>query len=229
MTMNEGEEKYPLPRLLQLVSPALPTGAFSYSQGLEWAVDAGWITDSATLARWLRESLDSPLCRVDLPILKRLYDAFFDRDNDRLQHWIDLLLACRESRELRTEEMDRGRAMRSLLAGLGLLPQWLDETVIARSQLAGFALFAARSEIALEAAATGYLWSWLENQVMAGVKIIPLGQTEGQRLLLELAGVIEPAVNRGLTLADDEIGASSPGLALASCFHETQYTRIYRS
>ncbi len=154
---------------------------------------------------------------------------FLTRDNDRLQHWIDLLLACRESRELRTEEMDRGRAMRSLLRGWASSRSGLDESVIARSQLAGFALFAARSEIALEAAATGYLWAWLENQVMAGVKIIPLGQTAGQRLLLELAGVIEPAVNRGLTLADDEIGASSPGLALASCFHETQYTRIYRS
>lgn len=216
-------------RLLQLVSPTLPTGSFSYSQGLEWAVEAGWVHDSRSLGDWLGEAMQRAVCTVDIPILRLMYQACHDRSIELLDRWCDLLLACRESHELQEEEKQRGRAMAVLLAGLSQLQDDGWQRVLSRSQLAGFAYAARRWDIDLHGAALGYLWAWLENQVLAGVKIIPLGQTAGQRLLLDLGEKIVVAVAYGMTLKEDEIGSSSPALALAGCFHETQYTRLYRS
>jgi urease accessory protein len=119
--------------------------------------------------------------------------------------------------------------MAVLLAGVSLLPENEWKKVLSRSQLAGFAYAAQQWDIDVHVAAMGYLWAWLENQVLAGVKIIPLGQTAGQRLLLALGDKILPAVAYGMTLKENEIGSSSPALALAGCLHETQYTRLYRS
>jgi urease accessory protein len=216
-------------RLLQLSSPTLPTGAFSYSQGLEWAVAAGWVHDRQSLGEWLGETMRGTVCRVDIPLLACMHQACAAADLGELDRLCDLLLACRECHELREEERQRGRAMAVLLAGLGLLSGDRWRAVLSRSQLAGFAYAAQRWGIGQGEAALGYLWSWLENQVLAGVKIIPLGQTAGQILLLELGAKIGPAVTRGLVLAEDDIGSSSPALALAGCFHESQYTRLYRS
>jgi urease accessory protein len=146
-----------------------------------------------------------------------------------LDTYCDLLLACRESHEFQEEEKQRGRAMAVLLAGVSLLPENEWKKVLSRCQLAGFAYAAQQWDIDIHVAAMGYLWAWLENQVLAGVKIIPLGQTAGQRLLLALGDKILPAVAYGMTLKENEIGSSSPALALAGCLHETQYTRLYRS
>jgi urease accessory protein len=216
-------------RLMHLVSPSLPTGAFAYSQGLEWAVEAGWVKDAADLQAWLADLIQTNLTRVDVPLLKRMMDACQESRNKDLAGWCDRLLALRESDELRMEEKSRGRAMVSLWEGLAL-PMGTDEKqVVETSQLAGFALAATRWRIPPDQAAAGYLWSWLENQVLAGIKIIPLGQTEGHRLLLRLDPVVMKAVASGLLLEDNELGASSPALAIASSRHETQYTRLYRS
>lgn len=216
-------------RLFQLVSPTLPTGSFSYSQGLEWAVEAGWVHDPRSLGAWLGEVMQKSVCMVDIPLLRLMHQACYRGSIAELGGYCDLLLACRESHEMQEEEKQRGRAMAVLLDGLGLLPDDGLKTVLSRSQLAGFAYAAQSWDIDLHVAALGYLWAWLENQVLAGVKIIPLGQTAGQRLLLELGEKIVPAVAYGMTLKEDEIGSSSPALALAGCFHETQYTRLYRS
>ncbi|GAB6909125.1 Urease accessory protein UreF [Desulfosarcina cetonica] len=216
-------------RLMHLVSPSLPTGAFAYSQGLEWAVDQGWVTDATDLADWLLDLMTHNLSGVDIPLLDRMLAAGRAGDEIALAAWCDLLVAFRETRELRLEEHNRGRAMARLLEGLGvpLSPAML--ALAERSQLAGFALAAAHWGIDRVTAATGYLWSWLENQVLAGIKIIPLGQTAGHRLLLELDPAVAAAVSRGLSLKDDAVGASSPALAIASSGHENQYTRLYRS
>jgi len=225
MTNNDGA----LVRLLQLVSPTLPTGSFSYSQGLEWTVESGWVRDAESLGQWLTDCLHRSMARVDIPVLRLMYAACRDQDRQRLADCCDLLLACRETKELRSEEVQRGRAMAVLLSGLGLVADDLWHETLCRSQLAGFAFAAAGWHISLQTAAIGYVWSWLENQVLAGVKIIPLGQTAGQRLLLELGDGVAGIVDQGLQLAQEEIGASSVALAMASCFHESQYTRLYRS
>ncbi len=216
-------------RLFQLISPGLPTGAFSYSQGLEWAVAEGWVHDRASLGEWLSEVMPQGLGLVDIPIFGLMYRACRNGDLGELDARCDLLLACRESREYLEEEGQRGRAMAVLLVGLGMLGDVKWQKILSRSQLAGFAYAAQAWGIEPRLAATGYLFAWLENQVLTGVKIIPLGQTAGQQLLLELGGAIDAVTERGLALAEEEIGASAPALALASMLHEHQYTRLYRS
>ena len=231
--MDTSTEQLARLRLNQLISPALPIGAFTYSQGLEWAVEAGWVSDAAALAEWLGGLLQYSLPAVDLAIMKRLYEACEQADLEQAMRWNRLLQACRESAELRAEERQRGRALAGLLAEMGLLSTVVDgqrwRDALGQSQVAGFAFAAVHWKIPLSEAALGYAWSWLENQVSAGVKLIPLGQTAGQRVLLQLAQSLPAAVQLGLDLGDEQIGASTPALALASARHETQYTRLFRS
>jgi urease accessory protein len=216
-------------RLFQLISPSLPTGAFSYSQGLEWAVENGMVTDQPSLEQWLRSYMHTSFSELEIPILKRLYSACREDNLQRFMYWCDYLLASRETSELRLEEKNRGRAMAKLLADLDLVTndQWF--AAIQSSQAAGYALAAVKWQINVREACLGYLWSWLENMVMAAVKIIPLGQTTGQRVLCSFSEEGSRIVTAGLAKNDDEIMGSCPAFALSSCLHETQYTRLFRS
>ena len=218
-----------LVRLLHLVSPTLPTGAFTYSQGIEWAVETGWLRSAADLEDWATDQLEQSVARLDLPLLMRMAKAVGDDDVAALEHWIDLLLAGRESAELRAEEGQRGRALVDLLLAWALPRADALRPLLARSQTAGFAFAARRWDIDEAAMAQGYAWAWAENLVLAGIKIVPLGQRQGQQVLQRLAARIPSAVESALLLADDEIGASNPALAIASANHETQYTRLFRS
>jgi len=216
-------------RLLHLVSPTLPTGAFTYSQGIEWAVEAGWLRTAADLEGWAMDQLEQSIARLDLPLLPRMAQAVAANDAAAIKHWIDLLLAGRESAELRAEEGQRGRALADLLLAWEMPGADLLRAVLARSQLAGFAFAGQRWGIDARAMALGYAWAWAENLVLAGVKIVPLGQRQGQQLLARLAGELPTAVAVAQSLADEEIGASTPAMAIASANHETQYTRLFRS
>lgn len=216
-------------RLMQLISPALPIGSFTYSQGLEWAVEAGWVHDPATLGDWLAGLIDDGLAQFELPILARLHRACAAADPAAIALWGQRLYAGRETRELRNEERNRARALISLLGDLGV-PQARDwRESLRHCQAAPFALAAVHWQIALEDCLLGYAWGWLESQVAAAVKLVPLGQTDGQRVQLALAGRLPAIVRSGLRVADDEIGASAMALAIASSRHETQYTRLFRS
>lgn len=216
-------------RLLHLVSPSLPVGAFTYSQGLEWAVECGWINDSDALRDWVGDLLRSAMTDLDVPVLARLYHAADSRDLEGLAYWSRYLIASRETRELREEEANRGRALASLLPELGVPLTSQQLSLVKGCQLTGFALAAHRWHIPLRMAAQGYVWGWLENIVLAGIKIIPLGQTAGQRLIAELTGEVVACVDSGLVTDDEDIGASCTAQAIASSLHEIQYTRIYRS
>jgi len=214
---------------MQLVSPALPVGGFTYSQGLEWAVEAGWIRTTDDLEAWLADQLETALCRLDVPLLLRMQAAVTAGDTEALARWTDRLLAARETSELRAEEANRGRALADLLAALDLPEPGKWQPLLARSQAAGFAFAAAAWEIPPRTAALGYVWAWLENLVLAGVKLVPLGQTQGQRILESRIGAIPALVEGTLNLKDRDIGAASPALAIAASAHETQYTRLFRS
>lgn len=216
-------------RLMHLVSPSLPIGSFTYSQGIEWAVEQGWIKTVTDLKAWLLSQLQSGLTYVDFPLLKRLYDAAQSQDKQALEYWVEVLLANRETYELMLEEMNRGRALADLLIALDVpyAKEW--KPILAQSQAAGFALAAVHWQIALDKALYGYGWSWLENLVLSAVKIIPLGQTQGQACLHQLIPTLLPAIQQGLQVTDDEIGGANIALALASSRHETQYTRLFRS
>ncbi|MDJ0805564.1 MAG: urease accessory UreF family protein [Gammaproteobacteria bacterium] len=216
-------------RLLQLVSPSLPVGGFTYSQGIEWAVECGWIQTDTDLENWLADQLENNVARLDLPVLLRLSEAVEHDDQSAMHIWNTFLLACRETAELRLEETNRGRALADLLMKLELpeSAQW--KPTLAETQLASFAFAANRWQIPLEQTLLGYTWGWLENLVLAAVKIIPLGQTQGQQVLQRLSPIIPELLPVTEQLNDDEIGASNPALAIASSLHETQYTRLFRS
>jgi urease accessory protein len=216
-------------RLLQLASPALPVGAYAYSQGLEWAVAAGWVNDEPSLARWVEEQLTHSLAGVDLPIFARLYEAARSGDEAAQISWSRRLTALRETRELVADDGDRGRALARLLRDLGVAAggAWVERRDAPFAALAAVAAVA--WEIPLVPGANAYAWSWIENQVLAGVKLIPLGQVAGQRLLFDLARRIPAVCDAALARGDDDIGGTLPIVALASSLHETQYTRLFRS
>lgn len=212
-------------KLLQITSPSLPVGAFSYSQGLEWAVEAKWISNKPLFVCWLQEQLNGALAQQELPLLLRLINANKIIDYKALQDWDRTVIAYRETSELRQEEQKRGGALNKLLASLDV-PALPIET---RSHLAAFARFCIFENIALPHALHGYAYSWLDNQVTAAIKLVPLGQSEGQAILYTLGEDIEAAVLHSQSVADDELGYSSPAIAQASSFHETQYCRLFRS
>lgn len=174
-------------RLLQLASPALPIGAYSYSQGMEWAIEAGWLRDEETVESWLAGLLSANLGRIDAPVFARLYRAWRFDDRAALMKWNSHLVASRESRELREEELHLGQSLAKLLWGLGIerAGPWGGHP---RACLAtAFSLAAVEWRIGMIEALSGYLWSWLENQVLCAVKLIPLGQLAGQQLLSRLS------------------------------------------
>jgi urease accessory protein len=218
-----------LMRLLQLVSPTLPVGAFSYSQGLEWAIECGWVKDVGSFESWLEGLMYDNLEKLDIPVLKRLYLACEQRDKQALIDWSEYLLAARETSELSLEEQNRARTLTTLLVNLEMTQAREWQECLNTCQIASFALAANGWKINLKDAALGYVWSWLENQVAAAIKLIPLGQTDGQRIQLNLTQTLTEIVENGLQLEDKDIGASAPALAIASSLHETQYTRLFRS
>ncbi|CRI57407.1 urease accessory protein UreF [Pseudomonas sp. CCOS 191] len=216
-------------RLLQLASPGLPVGGFTYSQGLEWAVEAGWVKDAKGFAAWQREQLHDTLGHLDWPLLARLYKACQADDADAFAHWSQFLLANRETAELRLEERQRGSALARLLDGwqLGQEPAW--RASLELSQLGGMAWLGAHWSIPLRQLALGHGFAWLEGAVMAGVKLVPFGQQAAQTLLRDLGEELPGVLDHALALNDEQLGGGLPLLAIASSRHETQYTRLFRS
>ena len=221
-------DPHALLRLCHLVSPALPVGAYAYSQGLEFAVHAGWVHDELSTLEWLRGLSQYAVGTLDLPLLARLHRAWMAADPAAVARWNGQLLASRETLELRAEDAHLGRSLARVLLELNLpeASRWLHIDV---SFATLFALAATRWQIALSDALCGYLWAWSENQVLAAVKLVPLGQSAGQRLLHQLIESMPEIAERALQLSDDEIGISAVSQSLASSLHESQYTRLFRS
>lgn len=222
----------PLVRLLQLASPALPVGAYSYSQGLEAACDAEIVRDKESAREWINDVLQFNIATMEAPIVARLYRAWRSEDLKSAVYWNQYFLASRETMELRAETEQMGYSLAKLLVD-GKFCDPVRITALADIQPKGFPAafsFAAVSfSVLLDEALTAYLWSWLENQVIGAVKLIPLGQVAGQSLLFELGQDLPRIVEQALRLADEELCNFSPGLAILSAQHETQYSRLFRS
>lgn len=224
----------PLIRLLQLVSPALPVGAYTYSQGLEWVIDAGRVKTEAQVGEWIGDALDGAFGHYELPLLARLMDAWAAGDDAAVVDLNARALASRETSELRAETVQMGYSMVRLLVDLpafARLPGWLarvravDEPVFTTVWAAAATAWGVPPADAL----AGYAWAWLENMVMAAVKAVPLGQAAGQRLLAELSERVPAQVDKAIVMAPQNWSNFQPGLAIASARHETQYSRLFRS
>jgi urease accessory protein len=224
-----------MPGLLQLIrlaSPSLPVGGFSYSEGIESAVEAALVRDEASAAAWLRDQLALALGRSDLPVLARALVAWRSGDHDACAAWNLWLSATRETSELRRQSEQMGRS----------LTLWLrqrdgdDARVAALGALApaptwpvAFALAAADSGAAPRAVLASYAAGWAENTTQAALKAVPLGQAAAQRILAALFADIPRVVGEALDLAANAMQAFTPMLAILSAQHEEQYSRLFRS
>ncbi len=214
-----------LAKLLQLASPALPVGAYSYSQGLEAAVEAKIIRDAASAQRWITDVLMYSVMRMEAPLLLRLCAAWRENDLAKVKQWNALFLASRESAELRAETAQMGYSLCKLTRELGMPEIALEEIAFP----VVYAHAVTQWHIDPHDALIAYLWSWLENQVMAALKAVPLGQTNGQKILLALGARLDAGAEEIAAMDDDDLGNFAPGLALLSSIHETQYSRLFRS
>ncbi|MFT7372203.1 MAG: urease accessory protein [Oleiphilaceae bacterium] len=226
-----------LARLLQLSSVSLPVGGYAFSQGLEYAIECGWIKNNDDVEQWIQLQLKENLARVDLPILKGVMDSSLASDWSRFRHLNDLVIASRETKELRLTDTAMGEALYRLLKSLDftfpfLLPFKAGDIRFKQDELSFVSLFAYAAQcwgIPYKEAATGFTWSWLENQVAAATKLVPLGQTQAQRLLTLFQPAIAQTIERAALTIEENIGGGLPALAIASALHETQYSRLFRS
>ncbi|PIT79026.1 urease accessory protein UreF [Limnohabitans sp. B9-3] len=222
------------PALLQLIwlaSPALPIGGFSYSEGLEAAIDHGFVHDEHSAAAWLVDQLHITQSRGDMAVLGEMIIAWQRRDDARLQTLSQWVHATRESAELRLQSEQMGRSMLEWLRNqdaidadtIALCNRWVPTYPLM------FALALSRTGADIEQCLQAYAFGWAENMVQAALKSVPLGQNSGQRILTKLAQHIGPAVRHAMQVNDDTRQAFSPMLAILSAQHETQYSRLFRS
>lgn len=219
-----------LMRVLQLASPTLPVGAYSYSQGLEWAVAEGTVRDEATASAWIKDVLRTSIATFELPCLARMLVAAAQADRSELRRLNTVFLAGREGAELRAETVQMGR---SLVRLLGELPDARETVAVLHgitepSYPCAFAVAARAFALHGDRAREAYAWAWLENQVLAAVKLVPLGQSAGQRMLFALGRSVAAAC--AAPVPDEDAWTNfAPAFGLASSAHETQYTRLFRS
>jgi urease accessory protein len=220
-------------RLMQLVSPALPVGAYTYSQGLEWAVESGRIRDEATAGAWIGDLLRHGIGRFEAPLVASLMVYWMTGNATEIARLNADFLASRESAELRAETVQMGFSLNRLLADLRDPALETLRAELARLPEIAFPTvwsgLAAAWQIDPQTAVGGYLWAWAENQVMAALKAVPLGQAAGQRLLAELGQAVPAIAGKSLTLPEDEWSNLTPAFALSCARHETQYSRLFRS
>ncbi|WP_306909376.1 urease accessory protein UreF [Rhizobium mesoamericanum] len=214
--------------LLRLVSPSLPIGAFSYSRGLEAAVHAGWVRSEAAARDWILGCLENVFTAVDGALFWRMIQALYADEHEGFAHANAWLAASRESREMQLEDQRMGAALISLLKELDV-PAAHSHARAGLTYPASFAIAAHHWNIAPLAALTGLMWTVVEAQVAAAIRLIPLGHVSGQRILVEAVPVVQRCTARAATLKDPEIGNLSVATAMASAWHETQYSRLFRS
>jgi urease accessory protein len=221
-----------LSRLLQLASPMLPVGAYSYSQGLEWAIECGEVKDLASANGWIGDVLEVYQAHFELPVLSRLFIAWQMGDMEKVREWDAFYQAGRDTSEAWAETRQMGYSLCRLLNDLKELPDHLMVNVNSLVTPAFPTVYAAIAQhwaIAQQDMLHAYVWGWLENQVSAAMKTVPLGQVAGQKILLTLGQVLPDIVQQAMNLPDDEMSNFNPLLTIAGCQHETQYSRLFRS
>jgi urease accessory protein len=235
---SDFHHEFALLSLLQLASPVLPVGAYSYSDGLETLVETGVVNDQHSLRQWLEQELRYGAIRLETAVMIRAYQNVVCGDVEALGYWNAWLSAAKETAELRSQSWQMGNSLIRLLLDLLpppetpetlSLPDWASAAGTPCNYAIAFGIAAAHCSIDLTASILGYLHSWASNLINAGVKLIPLGQTVGQQLLLELGTDLTQCTQDVLGLEDELLSNCGWGLAIACMAHETQYTRLFRS
>lgn len=234
-------------QLMWLASPALPVGGFSYSEGLEAAIDKGLVQDETSASTWLRDQLLLSLARADLAVLARAVPAWQRDDLARITELNDWVLHTRETSELRLQAEQMGRSLVEWLrnrrmdgaattetdprlaacAALPPAPTWPVAFALAVAQCLPDGVHA--QPAAIREALVSFTFGWAENMAQAAIKAVPLGQSAGQRILQSLIDTIPAAIDHAMALGDGERQAFTPMLAILSSQHETQYSRLFRS
>ncbi len=213
-------------QLIWLASPALPVGGFSYSEGLEAAVEAQLVHDEASAGDWIVDQLHASLARADLAVVASAVEAVRAEDGGRLAQLDAWVRQTRETSELRQQVEQMGRSLmewRRSLGGVAVPTQPTNTYPVAFGMVAGMSQAATRHIL------LAFAFGWAENMTQSAIKSVPLGQGSGQRILARLALEIPLAVDHALTLDDDSRQAFTPMLAILSAQHETQYSRLFRS
>lgn len=221
-----------LSRLLQLTSPMLPVGAYSYSQGLEWAIETGEVHDLASAELWIGDVLSTYQAEFELPLLYRLYQAWQLNDLTAVAEWDAFYLAGRDTSEALAETKQMGYSLVRLLNDLDDIPTDLLANINRLEKPAFPTVYAALAQywqIPVAQCLHGYVWGWLENQASAAMKTVPLGQVAGQKIVLHLGAMLPSIVENAMALKDEAISNFNPLLSIAGCKHETQYSRLFRS
>jgi len=219
-------------RLMAWLSPAYPVGAFSYSSGIEWAVESGDIKDAETLRRWLEVILQQGGGFCDAVFFVHTHLAVARDDDKAVRAVAELAAAFAPSKERYLETTAQGRAFIEATgaawpcAALDRLAAIWDGAI---AYPVAVAVAAAGHGIAVDAALNAYLHAVTANLISAGVRLIPLGQTDGQRLLAAFEPVVAATAARALATPLDQAGGAAFRADIASMRHETQYTRLFRS
>jgi urease accessory protein len=229
MTESETAALY---RLMTWLSPSFPVGAFSYSSGIEWAVEAGDITDAVSLHNWLASLLADGSGFCDAVLLAQAHRAVSAHDDRALRDIAELAAAFVPSRERQLETATQGRAFIEI-ARTAWHCDGLDEVIAAAGGVIVYpvavGLVSAAHAIPLQPALHAFLHAVVSNWISAGSRLIPLGQTDSQRVLARLEPVVAATATRALAATLDDLGSATFRADLASLRHETQYTRLFRS
>ena len=221
-----------LPRLLQLASPALPVGAYSYSQGLEWAIECGDVTNSASAQRWIEDHLSLVLSRFEAPVYAACFDAWQREDGPEIVRLNAEFIASRESAEPRAETLQVGFSYAAWCREVAPITDVQCELLASVERICApvaSALAAVASGVAVRDGLLAYVFGFTENQVMVMAKALPMGQITAQKLLFALGDAVSAAVESALKLDESGWSSASPWLAIAQMKHETQYSRLFRS
>lgn len=232
MPSEIGSHRLAFSRLLQLASTMLPVGAYSYSQGLEWAIESGTVHDANTAQLWVSDVLHIYQANFELPVLQRLYQAWQAGDESAISTWDAFFKAGRDTAEALAETRQMGYSLCRLLNDLQQLPTEFLAKLNRLNEPAFPTVYAGAAclwQISTQDMLHAYAWSWMENQVSAAMKTIPLGQVAGQKIMLALGQLLPQIVVQAMQLHDDEISNFAPALSMAGCLHETQYSRLFRS
>ena len=219
-------------RLLQLASPALPVGAYSYSQGLEWAIELGDVANSIDAQRWIEDHLALVIARFEAPLYAASFAAWQREDADEVNRLNAEFIASRESAEPRAETLQVGFSYRAWCREVAPLTDFQRTTLAAMDRVCGpvaASLAALASGLTARDGVTAYVFGYAENQVMVLAKALPMGQIAAQKLLFALGDAVTDAVDTALTIHEADWSSAAPWLAIAQMKHETQYSRLFRS